>query len=167
LYLFFDDPKPLAALAPLLAPTAGRLNTVVGQSFFGDLFLRDPGTGEHAILFVPTLELVESWEMDERGFREQILANPEVGRSLLRPDDSAELVRRLGAPARRPGWMRQKWCFPRALSARARRSSLRRWPKDTKEWWPSSWRLPTARASAPRRGARSSRTRRSDASPPN
>jgi len=46
LYLFFTKPKPLATVAPLLLPVARRFTLAAGHSLFGDLFLRDPATGE-------------------------------------------------------------------------------------------------------------------------
>jgi len=100
MYVFFPEPESLASFAPLLLPVARNFNAVVGNSLFGDLFLRDSGTGEYAILIVSTLELVDTGEIDEAGFREQILGNPEVVRTLLRPNDVAELAQRLGAPDR-------------------------------------------------------------------
>jgi hypothetical protein len=99
-YEFFAEPEPLGTLAPLLLPVAGRFTVVAGHSFFGDLFLRDPGNGEYAILIASTLELMETGEADEAGLREQILANPKVVKTLLRPDDVAALVERLGSPCR-------------------------------------------------------------------
>jgi hypothetical protein len=97
-YLFFNEPEPLARRVPLLLPIIGRFTTIVGHSFFGDLFLRDSGTREYAILVALTLELVDTGEVEERGFREQILSNPEVLRTLLRSQEVVALVRRLGAP---------------------------------------------------------------------
>jgi hypothetical protein len=97
-YLFFADPKSLATVAPLLVPVAGRFSLVAGHTFFGDLFLRDPDTHEYAILIAATLELSETGEVDEEGIRGQILANPEVVRTLLRPNDVGTLVCRLGTP---------------------------------------------------------------------
>jgi hypothetical protein len=99
-FLLFDKPEPLATVAPLLLPVAGRFSTVAGHSFFGDLFLRDPGTGEYAIVIASNLELEETGEVDEAGLRGQILANPDVVNALLRPDDAAVLVGRLGALSR-------------------------------------------------------------------
>jgi hypothetical protein len=96
LYLFFTKPRPLATVVPLLLPLVGRFTLAAGHSFFGDLFLRDPATGEYAVLVAATLELEETGEVDEDGLRGQILANPEVVRRLLRPEEAAALVQRLG-----------------------------------------------------------------------
>ena len=100
MYTFFTEPELLASFAPLLLPAARNFSTVVGHSLFGDLFLRSAETGEYAILIASTLELVGTGEVDEVGFRTQVLANPEVVQTLLRPDDVAVLARRLGAPDR-------------------------------------------------------------------
>ncbi len=100
MYVFFAEPKQLASFAPLLLPAACTFSTVVGHSLFGDLFLRDSQTGEFAILLASALELVNTGEVEEDGFREQILGNPEVERTLLRPNDVAVLVRQLGAADR-------------------------------------------------------------------
>jgi hypothetical protein len=99
MYLFFAEPEPLANFAPLLLHAARHFTAIVGHSLFGDLFLRDPNTGEYAILLVTTLELVDTGEFEECKFREQILANPEVVHTLLRPEDVAVLARRFGLPA--------------------------------------------------------------------
>ena len=96
MYLFFAKPEPLATVAPLLVRVAGRFTLAAGHSFFGDLFLLDPGCGEYAILVASALELTETGEVDERGLREHILSHPEVVRTLLRPDEASTLVRRLG-----------------------------------------------------------------------
>lgn len=98
MFLFCTEPDVLAGFAPALQMLAERFTTIVGQSYFGDLFLRDPRTGEYAILIGSTLELVDTGEVEEHAFRERILANPEVVRTLLRPDTAAALVRRLGVP---------------------------------------------------------------------
>jgi hypothetical protein len=82
-----------------LLPVAGRYVAAVGQSFFGDLFLRDPDTGEYAILVASTLELVDTGEVKELEFRERILGNAEVIRTLLRPEDAAAIAGRLGIPS--------------------------------------------------------------------
>jgi hypothetical protein len=82
-----------------LLPFAGRYAAAVGQSFFGDLFLRDPVTGEYAILVASRLELVDTGEVEELEFRERILGNAEVIRTLLRPEDAAAIARRLGTPS--------------------------------------------------------------------
>ena len=99
MYLCFANPESVAAVAPLLLPVAGRFTLAAGHSYFGDLFLRDPGTGEYAILIASTLELAETGEVDEAGLREQILTNPEVVKTLLRLDQAAALVDLLGSPA--------------------------------------------------------------------
>lgn len=100
MFFFFDEPEPLESVEPWLLPVAGRFTSVVGHTFFGDLFLREPDTGEYAILLASHLELVDTGETDELGFKEQLLANPEVVRCLLRPDDAMTLVQRLGTPGK-------------------------------------------------------------------
>lgn len=98
MFLFLTEPELLAGFAPILQTLTGRFTVIVGQSYFGDLFLRDQRTGEYAILIASTLELVDTGEVEEHGFRERILANSEVVQNLLRPDTAAALVRRLGVP---------------------------------------------------------------------
>jgi hypothetical protein len=99
MYLPFPQAEPLEDFNPSLLPLAGRFRAVVGHSFFGDLFLRDPETKECGILIASTLEIVDTGEVDEHGFREQILTNPEIVQTMLRPGDAAALARRLGMPA--------------------------------------------------------------------
>lgn len=100
MYQLFPTPEPITRFASALQSTAGRFSLVVGQTPFGDLFLRDPTSGEYAIMIAATLELMDSGEVEESGFREQILANPEVVRTLLRPDDVAVVAARIGYPGR-------------------------------------------------------------------
>jgi len=94
-YRFFEHPESLAVRAPFLLPAVGTFTSVVGHGAFGDLFLRDVSTGEYAILVTATLEVVDTGETDEQGFRE-LLANPDVGRTLLRPADADAIARRVG-----------------------------------------------------------------------
>jgi hypothetical protein len=97
-YVFFREPKSLGALVPHLSGYAGPFSVVEGHTAFGDLFLRDPRTGEYAVLTSSRLELIETGETNRAGFREQILENPGVIDELLRPADVAVLRARLGEP---------------------------------------------------------------------
>jgi hypothetical protein len=72
--------------------------SVEGHSYFGDLFLRDPRSGEYAILLNQKLELVASGELERSGFRQQILENSDVVAQVLRPADLVTLMERLGEP---------------------------------------------------------------------
>ena len=96
MYEFFAQPVALATFAEPLLEFAGRFSLVVGCSNFGDLFLRDPELGEFAILVVSTVELVDTGEVTEVGFRQQLLTNAEVVRTLLRPDAASTIAERIG-----------------------------------------------------------------------
>jgi hypothetical protein len=74
------------------------MTAMSGAYRFGDLFLRDATTGEYAILVTESFEVVDTGETDETGFRETILANPDVHRTLLRAADANTVALRLGSP---------------------------------------------------------------------
>jgi hypothetical protein len=95
-FAFFTKPVPLAKM-PLLRPVTGDFDQALGYTFFGYLFLRNEKTGEYAIYLATTTELEETGQMDETGFREQILGNSGVIETMLRPRDIETLTERLGA----------------------------------------------------------------------
>lgn len=96
MFVFFAEPIPIARTSLLHCITNG-FDQAVGHTRFGDLFLRNKETGEYAIFLTVTAELEQTGETDESGFREQILGNPEVVRTVLRPREIEKLTDRLGA----------------------------------------------------------------------
>jgi hypothetical protein len=60
--------------------------------------LRIDESRESGFHIASTLELAEPGVVEEVGFKDQILANPEVVQTLLRPNEVSVLVQRLGKP---------------------------------------------------------------------
>jgi hypothetical protein len=73
----------------------GDFTKVVGITSFGDFFLRDPASGEYAILQPLEAEMNSIGFDDEDGLAE-FLSNPDIVKEVLRPKDVAALEKRLG-----------------------------------------------------------------------
>ena len=74
-----------------------RFSLVVGHTSFGDVFLRDPESGQYAVLCPISGERFPSDIFDPETFRNIFLNEPGIIKRFARPDDVAELERRLGA----------------------------------------------------------------------
>jgi len=93
--LFFEQPQPKAQLG-CWDGFAGNFRLAIGYSAWGDFVLRNPDTGQIAILYViePELVPISFWDLDL--FVSQYLAAPEVQSHLIRPERLAAVERRLG-----------------------------------------------------------------------
>jgi hypothetical protein len=94
-YRFISGGSKLVKSASPLLRFVKHFDVVTGYTAFGDLFLQQSNTREFAVLIASTLELIETGETDEHGFR-GMLQNANVTETLLRPRDFAALLNRLG-----------------------------------------------------------------------
>lgn len=96
-YVWFDAPRELSAcLGPDLAKQFSPFSLAVGHTHFGDLFLRNPATGELGVLTQGTCTLFDTGYFDDQEYRTEYLATPGIVEHVLRPADVAQLERRLG-----------------------------------------------------------------------
>jgi hypothetical protein len=94
-YTFYDEPIPADEVLGQWLSAAGRFNEAVGYAAFGDVFLRDPETGEYAILS-PYMGVVQPSGFRElEDFREH-LEDPENMQRYARPAEFQKLWRMLG-----------------------------------------------------------------------
>ncbi len=94
MYRSLEPPVGSLKIAPW-DTTCGNFHEVVGYTYFGDFFLRDPKTGQYALLFPFTPEIVPLEHFDEASFA-AFLDKPHVADGFLRPKDLEALEARLG-----------------------------------------------------------------------
>jgi hypothetical protein len=94
-YTFYDEPIPADEVLGQWRSAAGRFSDVAGYAAFGDVFLRDPESGEYAILS-PYMGVIQPTGMrQEEDFREH-MEEPENLQRYGRPADFQKLWRMLG-----------------------------------------------------------------------
>ncbi len=94
MYRSLEPPVGSFQIAPWDS-ASGDFHEVVGYSYFGDFFLRDPKTGQYALLFPFTPEIVPLELFDPESFT-AFLGKPNVADGFLRPKDLEALKERLG-----------------------------------------------------------------------
>ena len=96
--MFYLFKKPLAVDACLScwARHMGRFSEVAGYTSFGDVFLRDPESGQYAVLCPISGERFPTDIYDRDTFRDEFLTDPGIIERFARPDDVAELEKRFG-----------------------------------------------------------------------
>jgi hypothetical protein len=94
-YTFFEEPYGADELLGQWVPAAGRFNQVVGYAAFGDVFLRDPESGEYAILS-PYMGVIQPTGFDQFDDFRDYLEEPENMERYGRPADFHQLWRMLG-----------------------------------------------------------------------
>jgi len=98
MYTLFDPAESTGRLGCWRAPL-GRYSEVVGYSYFGSFFLRDPAKTEYLVLH-PLLSGSNAKAYGSFGsskdFEDAILKDPQFIARFLRPDDLRELRARLG-----------------------------------------------------------------------
>jgi len=95
-YILLSTPEPVSKLG-VWERHAGKFTDVVGYSALGDFFLRDPGTGQYAVLFAIEPEIVPLSIYDGNAFYSGYLQQPIVREKVLREDHVKEIADLLGA----------------------------------------------------------------------
>lgn len=122
-YRLFDEPRPADDLG-CWESVVGEFTQVAGYTFFGDFFLREPGTGYYAVLCTLRPELIPLSYREREAF-EQFLATERVQNHLLRVKDVEELERMIGAPGRDEVYVPEPYPFlggDESLESYARRN---------------------------------------------
>lgn len=99
MYRVLDNPRPSGDLGGWHA-AVGSFTLVVGWTCFGDLFLRDPGDGQYAVLAVVRPKLVRLKHADPASFENIYLRHEQIVERLLRQADVQALEGRLGTLGR-------------------------------------------------------------------
>jgi hypothetical protein len=95
-YRLLITPRDVSALGCWEGVT-GEFNQVVGYTFFGDFFLRDPVSGDYALLFTLQPELMPMAFSDVAGFK-SFLSDAGIGEHLLKTARLSDLIKLLGPP---------------------------------------------------------------------
>ena len=91
----FDQPEPASVLGCWESVVRG-FRSVVGHTAWGDFFLRNPDTGQFAVLYAFDPELVPLSFVELELFVSGYLAAPQVQDHLIRPERLAAVEARLG-----------------------------------------------------------------------
>jgi hypothetical protein len=89
------EPMPARAIAPWDA-VVGRYSRIIGYTSFGDFFVTDPLTSEHALLLTLEGSVEETGYDDTEAFVRTFLTVPDVVAHVLRPQLLEALTLRLG-----------------------------------------------------------------------
>jgi hypothetical protein len=89
------EPRSAEVIAPWDA-VLGRYSRIIGFTSFGDFFVVDPQTSEHALLFTLDGAISETGYDDTAQFVREFLTHTDVVTQVLRPQLLEELVGRLG-----------------------------------------------------------------------
>jgi len=76
-YALLEKPKEVAALGSW-SELAENFGEVVGYTYFGDFFLRDPETSQIAVLYTMDPELMPTSFTSIEAFVGEMLADPEI-----------------------------------------------------------------------------------------
>jgi Domain of unknown function (DUF1851) len=98
LFRLLDPPRSVEDLGCWSAVTS-QFSLVVGFTAFGNFFLRNPATGQYAVLYTIGPELVPTNFQSSENFQSAFLSDEGIIRHLGRPSDVAALESRLGSLA--------------------------------------------------------------------
>jgi hypothetical protein len=91
----FSEPKHTSVITPWDA-IVGRYSRIIGYTSFGDFFVTDPPTSEHALLLTLEGSVEETGYDDTDAFVSTLLTVPDVVAHVLRPQLLEALTLRLG-----------------------------------------------------------------------
>jgi len=94
-YMLFPSPEPVSKLG-VWERHAGNFTDVVGYSALGDFFLRDPKTGQYAVIFAIDPELVPLSIFDNKEFNSGYLQQDAVREKVLREERVKSIIELLG-----------------------------------------------------------------------
>jgi hypothetical protein len=97
MFRILKKPLPVDYCLGCWAKHMGRFSQVAGHTSFGDVFLRDPDSGQYAVLCPLTGERFPTSCYDRKTFLNRFLGDPGIIERFARPTDVEQLRQRLGS----------------------------------------------------------------------